>query len=42
VHHQGWEHFSESQQTLLDAFTAAGMAEWIEPLFAGVPAVFNA
>jgi L-ascorbate metabolism protein UlaG (beta-lactamase superfamily) len=42
VHHQGWEHFSESQQTLLDAFTAAGMAERIEPLFAGVPAVFNA
>jgi len=42
VHHQGWEHFSESQQTLLDAFAAAAMAERIEPLFAGVPVVFNA
>lgn len=37
VHHNGWEHFSESQQTLKDAFAQAGMIHRLRPLEPGVP-----
>lgn len=36
VHHSGWEHFSESQQTLMDAFAKAGLRNRLRPLEAGV------
>ena len=32
VHHGGWEHFSESQQTLIDAFAREGLSERLRPL----------
>lgn len=41
VHHHGWEHFSESQQTLIDAFAAEGLIDRLQPLRAGVPVVFE-
>jgi L-ascorbate metabolism protein UlaG (beta-lactamase superfamily) len=37
VHHNGWEHFSESQQTLKDAFAQAGVIHRLRPLEPGVP-----
>jgi len=37
VHHQGWEHFSENQQTLIDAFAASGLSDRLQPLELGVP-----
>jgi L-ascorbate metabolism protein UlaG (beta-lactamase superfamily) len=36
VHHTGWEHFSESQQTLIDAFAEAGLSHRLRPLEPGV------
>jgi L-ascorbate metabolism protein UlaG (beta-lactamase superfamily) len=42
VHHHGWEHFSESQQTLIDAFTANHIVDRLHPLYAGVPVLFEA
>jgi len=36
VHHSGWEHFSENQQTLIDAFAAAGLSSRLRPLEPGV------
>lgn len=41
VHHHGWEHFSESQQTLIDAFSANDMGDRLQPLQAGVPVRFE-
>jgi L-ascorbate metabolism protein UlaG (beta-lactamase superfamily) len=41
VHHDSWEHFSESQQTLIDAFTANHMVDRLHPLYAGVPVLFG-
>lgn len=35
VHHQGWEHFSESQQRLIDAFNSLGMMDRLNPLYPG-------
>lgn len=35
VHHHGWEHFSESQQTLVDAFAADGKFARLEVLHPG-------
>jgi L-ascorbate metabolism protein UlaG (beta-lactamase superfamily) len=37
VHHQGWEHFTESQQDLVAAFTGAGLSERLHPLELGMP-----
>jgi len=37
VHHQGWQHFTECQQDLIDAFADAGLAERLRPLELGVP-----
>lgn len=37
VHHSGWEHFSENQQTLIDAFEAAGLSSRLRPLEPGKP-----
>ena len=37
VHHSGWEHFSENQQTLVDAFAAAHLSNRLRPLQPGVP-----
>jgi L-ascorbate metabolism protein UlaG (beta-lactamase superfamily) len=37
VHHHGWEHFSENQQTLIDAFAKQGLAHRLQPLELGVP-----
>jgi L-ascorbate metabolism protein UlaG (beta-lactamase superfamily) len=37
VHHQGWEHFSESQQDLVNAFAARGLEARLLPLELGVP-----
>jgi L-ascorbate metabolism protein UlaG (beta-lactamase superfamily) len=35
VHHHGWEHFSENQQTLIEAFRANGILERLRPLDPG-------
>jgi L-ascorbate metabolism protein UlaG (beta-lactamase superfamily) len=35
VHHHGWEHFSESQQTLVDAFAANGILDRLAALYPG-------
>lgn len=35
VHHSGWEHFSESQQDLIDAFRVHGLTERLRPLEPG-------
>lgn len=37
VHHQGWEHFTENQQDLAEAFARAGLSERLRPLELGVP-----
>lgn len=37
VHHQGWEHVTESQQDLVSAFASAGLSERLHPLEPGVP-----
>lgn len=37
VHHSGWEHFSENQQTLIDGFAAAGLSNRLRPLESGKP-----
>ena len=36
VHHQGWEHFTESQQDLIAAFAAAGLSDRLHPLELGI------
>ncbi len=36
VHHHGWEHFSENQQTLIDAFAQQGLSHRLRPLEFGV------
>jgi L-ascorbate metabolism protein UlaG (beta-lactamase superfamily) len=41
VHHQGWEHFSESQQSLVAAFDEAGLSDRLQPLVPGVPVSFD-
>lgn len=41
VHHHGWEHFSESQQTLIHAFAANDMAARLHPLHTGVTVHFE-
>jgi len=41
VHHHGWEHFSEDQQTLVEAFAPNGLADRLQPLQAGVPVTFE-
>jgi hypothetical protein len=37
IHHQGWEHFTESQQDLAAAFASAGLTDRLRPLQLGVP-----
>jgi L-ascorbate metabolism protein UlaG (beta-lactamase superfamily) len=37
VHHQGWEHFTESQQDLVDAFAQANLSDRLHPLELGIP-----
>lgn len=37
VHHQGWEHFTEDQQNLTDAFSRAGLGERLHRFELGVP-----
>ena len=37
VHHQGWEHFSENQQILIDAFAQQNLSHRLHPLELGVP-----
>jgi L-ascorbate metabolism protein UlaG (beta-lactamase superfamily) len=37
VHHNGWEHFSENQQTLVDAFAENGLSGQLRPLELGAP-----
>jgi L-ascorbate metabolism protein UlaG (beta-lactamase superfamily) len=37
VHHQGWEHFTESQQDLADAFSRAGLSCRLHRLEMGIP-----
>ena len=36
VHHQGWAHFTENQQDLIDGFREAGIVERLHPLEPGV------
>lgn len=36
VHHQGWAHFTQSQDDVIRAFAAAGLAERLHPLELGV------
>ncbi|MGH2502025.1 MAG: MBL fold metallo-hydrolase, partial [Ktedonobacterales bacterium] len=38
VHHQGWAHFTQSQDDVIAAFAAAGLAERLHPLALGVAA----
>jgi L-ascorbate metabolism protein UlaG (beta-lactamase superfamily) len=38
VHHQGWAHFTQSQEDVIAAFAAAGLAGRLHPLELGVPA----
>jgi L-ascorbate metabolism protein UlaG (beta-lactamase superfamily) len=37
VHHHGWRHFSQSQQTLIDAFAQHGLSARLRPLTPGIP-----
>ncbi len=41
VHHQGWEHFSENQQSLVAAFDEAGLGDRLQPLEPGVTVSFD-
>lgn len=38
VHHQGWAHFTQSQDDVIAAFAAAGLADRLHQLELGVPA----
>lgn len=37
VHHQGWAHFTQSQDDVIAAFAAAGLSDRLHPLELGVP-----
>lgn len=41
VHHQGWAHFTQSQDDVIAAFAAAGMADRLRPLELGKPATLS-
>jgi L-ascorbate metabolism protein UlaG (beta-lactamase superfamily) len=41
VHHSGWEHFSENQDALIDAFAESGLTDRLQPLTEGVPVEFE-
>lgn len=36
VHHQGWAHFTQSQDDVVKAFAAAGLSDCLQPLALGV------
>ncbi|HEU0028936.1 MAG TPA: MBL fold metallo-hydrolase [Ktedonobacterales bacterium] len=37
VHHQGWAHFTQSQDDVIKAFAAAGLSDRLHPLQLGAP-----
>jgi len=37
VHHHGWRHFSQNQQSLIDAFAQHGLSARLRPLTPGIP-----
>lgn len=41
VHHQGWAHFTQSQDDVIQAFAAAGLSDRLHPLELGVAATLN-
>ncbi len=41
VHHQGWAHFTQNQDDIIQAFAAAGLSERLHPLELGKPAALR-
>lgn len=41
VHHQGWAHFTQHQDDVVKAFTAAGLTTRLRPLELGAPSSFE-
>jgi hypothetical protein len=36
IHHEGWQHFKQSQEELVSAFAALGVADRLHPLRPGM------